>query len=338
MDNIIPFDHIPRFGWRPATWPRFNRPMDTTRHSTAAPPEAPRRYYTPTSPAADRTVTAAAVAADVHGPAAWTGTLRAGPPDAAVLPDGVRTGIISHNILTCTAASGGIGLSLTAALLARALSGRDLTCALVDLDLIGGGLDILLGIEQNPGTRFDSLDAPLGEVDGDALNQELPVWDSVRVLSHNPWNGPTPPWWSVQAAIRALSDTNGIVVVDAGRGTGLADIPELETSPRLIAVELSVLGLARAKTHLRQARDRHAAADVILVGMQPRGIGRQASGPVGVDEAEDYLGQSFDACMHADPKLCSDILSGLGAQNVARRNRLAVDALAERVNAMLERG
>ncbi|RSX54600.1 ATPase [Bifidobacterium samirii] len=264
--------------------------------------------------------------------------LRAGPPDATVLPDGVRTGVIGRNILTCTAASGGIGLSLTAALLARTLTGRDLTCTLVDADLTGGGLDILLGIEKNPGIRFDTLDAPLGQVDGDALNRGLPVWDDVRVLSHNPWNGPTPPWWGIQAAVRALSETNGIVIVDAGRGTGLADIPELEAAPRLLAAELSVLGLARAKPQLQRIRERHPESDVILVGIEPRGVGRQASGPVGVDEAEDYIGQPFDACMHADPKLCSDILSGLGAQHVARRNRLAIDTLGDRVTAMLERG
>ena len=311
--------------------------MDTTQRSTAATPTAPRRYYTP-SQTVGRPLQTAATHAGPDGPITRTGTLRNGPPDATILADGKRTGVIAHNILTCTAASGGIGLSLTAALLARALNGRDLTSALVDADLSGGGLDILLGIEKNHGTRFDTLDAPLGDVDGDVLNRRLPVWDGVRVLSHNPWNWPTPPWWSIQAAVRALSEMNGIVIVDAGRGTGLADMPELDTVPRLLAAELSVLGLARAKPHLQRIRDQHASADVILVGIEPRGVGRQASGPVGVDEAEDYLGQTFDACMHTDPKLCSDILSGLGAQHVARRNRLAIDTLADRVTALLERG
>ena len=60
----------------------------------------------------------------------------------------------------------GVGTSTLAALLARELSERGLKCVLVDADLQGGGLDVLLGVENEDGSRFGEISAPLGNIDG----------------------------------------------------------------------------------------------------------------------------------------------------------------------------
>lgn len=81
----------------------------------------------------------------------------------------------------------GVGASTLAALLARELTERGCKSVLVDADLNGGGLDVLLGVEDEDGSRFGDISAPLGKVDGKALLRELPVWDGVPLLACNPW-------------------------------------------------------------------------------------------------------------------------------------------------------
>jgi secretion/DNA translocation related CpaE-like protein len=78
-------------------------------------------------------------------------------------------------------ACGGAGASSLAAALA-AESGRRAPTALVDLDLLGGGLDVLLGVEGDAGVRWPDLHAARGEVDPDELAASLPRWRRLPVL------------------------------------------------------------------------------------------------------------------------------------------------------------
>ena len=76
---------------------------------------------------------------------------------------------------------GGAGTSVFAAMVAWRLAQRKLQCALVDCDFAAGGIDVLLGIENEPGLRFQTVDIPLGKTEGAALNGELPQWERVGV-------------------------------------------------------------------------------------------------------------------------------------------------------------
>lgn len=58
------------------------------------------------------------------------------------------------NVVVIDSVVAGVGTSTLAALLARELSERGLKCVLVDADLQGGGLDVLLGVENEDGSRF----------------------------------------------------------------------------------------------------------------------------------------------------------------------------------------
>lgn len=79
------------------------------------------------------------------------------------------------NVVVIDSVVAGVGTSTLAALLARELSERGLKCVLVDADLQGGGLDVLLGVENEDGSRFGEISAPLGNIDGKALLRELPI-------------------------------------------------------------------------------------------------------------------------------------------------------------------
>lgn len=75
--------------------------------------------------------------------------------------------------------SGGVGASTFAAALA-AQAGRSV---LIDLDVSGGGIDVLLGIESVPGARWSGLRVAGGRLDPQVLLDGLPRWGSCAVLA-----------------------------------------------------------------------------------------------------------------------------------------------------------
>ena len=244
------------------------------------------------------------------------------------------------NLVSFTSPSGGIGLSTITALVALTLSSQDVECALLDVDIPHGGMGILLGIEHEPGLSLQDIDAPLGQIDGKALNLELPHWEDVNVLASATWRGSLPEWWQIQAAIQALCEANQIVLADAGDGAVWEYMPELLMAQHVIAVELSVLGLARAKAHLSQLQrlrqellggNGDQAAPIVVL-TEPRGAPlRSTSSAIAVTEAIAYLGGDALGPIQHVPRLCADILEGLGIGATPRCNRPAIEALSERV-------
>jgi hypothetical protein len=75
--------------------------------------------------------------------------------------------------------SGGVGASTFAAALAEVAA----PSVLVDLDAMGGGIDVLLGIETVAGARWSGLQVDGGHLDPALLADGLPRWRSVAVLA-----------------------------------------------------------------------------------------------------------------------------------------------------------
>ena len=235
-------------------------------------------------------------------------------------------------MVVLSSAVAGVGVSTLAAMLARTLTQRGVKCVLVDADLQGGGLDVLLGIENEDGSRFGDINAPLGNVDGKALLRELPVWDGVPVLSCDPWKIENPQWWEIQACIRALAQTRRTVIVDMANHTGLDGLKACAGALHIVAVEMTVLGLARAKTWLKSLGtvDGNGGSSPILVGIEPRGTIRNR-GTTGVAEAQEYLECEIGIVIRPDGKLCSALLEGLGLRKPNTTMRKALERLADRV-------
>ncbi len=252
-----------------------------------------------------------------------------------------RTDTLRHsNLAAFSSPSGGVGLSTLLALTALTLHQKHVQCALLDADLTGGGLGVLLGIEHEPGLSMQDLDAPLGHIEGEALNFELPHWERMPVLAHTPWRGDNPDRWQMQAAAQAMCEANQLVLADVGRAQVWQNAPELALAQQVVAVELSVLGLARAKAHLAALRRVHESLagsgsvpqSPIIVAVEPRGAPRRsAATTVATAEAIAYLGADILGPVRHTPALCSDILEGLGIREIPRRNRRVVGALAERL-------
>ncbi len=73
---------------------------------------------------------------------------------------------------------GGVGASNFAAVLAEVAG-----ATLIDLDSLGGGIDVLLGIEDAPGARWSALTLGGGALDSNALLAALPRWNDIAVLA-----------------------------------------------------------------------------------------------------------------------------------------------------------
>lgn len=232
------------------------------------------------------------------------------------------------------AATAGIGTSTLAALLARELAERGLKCVLVDADLNGGGLDVLLGVEDEDGTRFGDVSAPLGKIDGKALLRELPSWDGVPLLACDPWKSENPQAWEIQACVRSLAQVRDAVLVDVGQWHGLQDATELARATRVTVVELTVLGLARAKTAM-QAHDTAHEQRRCIVGIEPRGVVRD-HGVATREEAEAYLDCTITAIVKPDARLCGELLDGLGLRKPNRQTTKALSALADDMQEAME--
>jgi MinD-like ATPase involved in chromosome partitioning or flagellar assembly len=87
------------------------------------------------------------------------------------------------NVIAFVPTSGGVGSSTLAAAVAVRAAAAGRAVVAVDLDPLAGCLDVVFGLEQEPGWRWPELADVAGVVDGLGLADELPVSCGVPVLS-----------------------------------------------------------------------------------------------------------------------------------------------------------
>jgi len=119
-------------------------------------------------------------------------------------------------------ASGGVGASTMACVLAAELAADGSRVGLVDLDPLSGGLDVLLGVETRAGARWSELGDVRGDIAADDLDDVLLPWRGVEVLSagrHHTVHSPA----AVASVLTAMITRNDHVVVDLP-ARGLAGI------------------------------------------------------------------------------------------------------------------
>jgi hypothetical protein len=140
--------------------------------------------------------------------------------------------------------SGGVGASSFAAILAAVAGGS----VLLDLDVTGGGIDVALGIEGEPGARWSGLHLAGGHLDPHTLVAGLPRW------------GPT----AVLAADVAILDPEPVLQVLAAASTVgpvVADLPRSSCPERAAALLHCDLVVVLARADVGGLVSAHAVAD-----------------------------------------------------------------------------
>ncbi|MDQ1722476.1 MAG: hypothetical protein QOI26_2210 [Pseudonocardiales bacterium] len=89
----------------------------------------------------------------------------------------------AHPRIGVLAGCGGAGASVFAAVLASCAAARAGQAFLIDCDPVGGGVDVLLGCERMPGSRWSQVRLRGGSLDPAVLRDCLPSWHQVSVLA-----------------------------------------------------------------------------------------------------------------------------------------------------------
>lgn len=255
------------------------------------------------------------------------------PDDEAVLvavfgERGTRS-VADGAVVVVTGGAGGAGASSLAAAVAleagrpRGTGASVPWTLLVDADPLGGGLDLLLGIESDPGLRWSGLAVEGGRVSADALRAALPArGNGVSVLACGRGNaggddGPSPA--AAGAVVEAGRSAGGLVVCDVPRhpsavGDCLLDAADLV----VVVVPATLRGGLAAERALARISERNPNQGIVIRGPAPGGLrGTDLAGRLGVP---------LLAAVRPEPRI--DAMLERGGLDLGRRSPLAAGARA----------
>ncbi|SDV03945.1 helicase/secretion neighborhood CpaE-like protein [Microlunatus sagamiharensis] len=210
--------------------------------------------------------------------AAWSSRLRAavttlpdGAPDLAAALAGPGPGSGRAEVVALVGGSGGVGASTLAAGLAVTAARDGRRVLLLDTDVLGGGLDVLLGAEHLAGWRWSRFAAARGHL-GD-LGGQLPRCDGVDVLAVDraAHDGAVLQADQLAAVLGSALASHDLVVVDLPRTTGPAHDEVLRRAGTvLLLVRADVRGVAGAEACRRELAPR--CRDLRVVVRTGRGL------------------------------------------------------------------
>ena len=182
--------------------------------------ELPPRRHTP----------AVMVGLDGEGDSLWHLAAALGAERVAVLPDAAawladhlsrsRSPGPGGLVLGITGGCGGAGATTAAIWIAQAAAGLGVRVLLIDGDPWGGGLELALAAEENPGLRWPDLAEARGSIDPLQLSDSLPVAGGFSFLSWPATREQPLPVAAAAAAgvLDAARRGYELVLLDGGRG------------------------------------------------------------------------------------------------------------------------
>ncbi len=182
------------------------------------------------------------------------------------------------SVLAVASASGGVGASTLA--LSVALWKRDTWVA--DLDVAGGGLGVLLGADVPVELSWTEVVGTDGPLHPQAMDEALPRFGGMRVLTSRPGPVPTVPQDRVAAVIDAARQAAAYTVVDCPRGP-VARFAAGTADQVVLLVRPTARGILAGAASLAQLR-----ADGAQVGVVCAELGRSKGVPSGA--VSEYLG------------------------------------------------
>ena len=227
------------------------------------------------------------------GEADWQRAVTLGAEHVACLPDSERwlidriadsgEGPLRHGFVVGVVSSGGGAGASSLAVTLAGLVARDSRVLLVDLDPLAGGVDVLLGLEGAPGTRWADLSDTRGRLSPQTLEQALPTWSGVSVLSWGREGSSHVTPDALASVLDAGERAFDLVALDLPRTLDdTTDLALSRTQRTVLVTAASVRGVAAAARIGSSLRERAASLGVV-VRRQPRGVSTQAVAEVLVD-------------------------------------------------------
>jgi hypothetical protein len=141
---------------------------------------------------------------------------------------GVMQSTAAAPVIGVVGGCGGVGASRFAAVLATVAARAHDCSVLVDLDPMAGGIDVLLGIEAEPGPRWSGLHLAGGRLDPAELVAGLPAWGSVAVLA-------------ADGVLPLAASAGQLIGVAAQAGPVVLDLSRTSSDTRAAALEQCAL-------------------------------------------------------------------------------------------------
>lgn len=168
---------------------------------------------------------------------------------------------------------GGAGASTFAAALAVTAAGTGTPTMLVDADPYGGGLDLVLGAEQQDGLRWSDLAALHGPVASAVLVDTLPRAHGVTLLSYGRGGEPGASVAAVEAVLAAGLRAHDLVVADVARHPDPSREAVLRASVlTLVVVPAEVRAIAATRGVLAHLGGAVPDLRVVVRGPAPSGL------------------------------------------------------------------
>ncbi|HUS22865.1 MAG TPA: septum site-determining protein Ssd [Aeromicrobium sp.] len=198
---------------------------------------------------------------------------------------------------------GGVGASCLAATLALEAGRRGLRVLLVDGDPLGGGLDVLLGIEKVEGVRWPKAGAQSGAVTSRSLTEALPQTGNVWVLTAGRPNTAG----DLTSAVGLLSAARrgfDVVVCDVDRHVDSLGSELLAHALLTVVVVPEDVRSLAAATSVIQRVSSHASSLAVVTAHRRPGLAR--------DTIEATLGLPVIAQVRLDRRLQEALDHGVG--------------------------
>jgi secretion/DNA translocation related CpaE-like protein len=267
------------------------------------------------------------------GQVTWEAAISLGAQHVLRLPEGERQLVAvladanddnadgQGRVVSVIGGRGGAGASVFSA--ALAVTATD--ALLVDVDVWGGGLDLLLGIDKQSGLRWPDVAVENGRLGLAAVRAALPRHRSVGVLSSTRRGGD-------------IADGAVLAVVDAGRRGGatvVCDLPRRLTAAAEAALDAADLVVVVGSCDVRSCASMTAMAPALLAINPNVGVVVRGPSPGGLRAVEvaRAAGMPLLAAMRPEPHLAEQLERG----GLRLRRRSALSVAARRVLALLDR-
>lgn len=266
----------------------------------------------------------------------WQLGVEVGAEHVVFLPDGeawltemlaesVEPVRLSGELVAVVGGRGGAGATTLAAALALTGSRLGRRTLLIDGDPLGGGVDLVLGGESDPGIRWPDLGATQGRIPGAALTGALPRMNELSVLSWDRGDVLRVPGEAMESVLEAGRRSCELVVVDLPRALDEASRIVLSlASVVLLVVPAEVRAAAAATRVATQLAPLCVDLRLVVRGPSPSGLA--------AEEISRALGLPLVASLRAEPGLELALERG---EPPGRRPRSPLAALCEAVIADL---
>ncbi len=217
-------------------------------------------------------------------------------------------------VLAVAGGSGGAGASVTAAVLAMSGSMLGHQTALCDADPESAGADLLLGLDETPGLRWNHLNPASGSPPGDRLFTSLPRMGDCAVITRDRSTQAMPDPSLIRSTIHALGASADLIVVDLPRSDReLRDELIAVCDLVFVVVTCDLRGATSAMNLVASIRDR---ADIRLLTRS------RAGDSLDPDDVANWLDLPLVSALPNEPGIISAVDRG---ESICRhrRSRLA---------------